>query len=382
METTKNIFNEVFKAVIDFCGIKPSQIAVEIADGNENTIRTWRTRGLPKESNFYFLTDAIGKILQDSPQTVVRCEKQKAELEGCLKPVWIKYNAPEAKWNEDKSVAENLQDFITAAYEAAKARGESKIELPKQVKRLIAFNLDGALIKGFRYSWAILFKAVGLSTKETVKLKEAFESGKISYPEWCRSDCEILGKKGLTYEMVRKTVLESGAVLTENLVPAIKKLKENGHKVAIISGGADSVLYSLLPNANELFDEIFINKLEYDEETGILKDIIPTQYDWDKYGNGVAGKEAGLIRLCERYGVNPEDSVFVGDDYNDVGAMAAVGMKIFIYSYKPLDPARGLNKRPEIRKIPDDVIYEPGNDLMRIANRVINWDFGDADYTD
>ena len=158
---------------------------------------------------------------------------------------------------------------------------------------------------------------------------------------------------------------------------AVAALKAKGHKVAIISGGIDSVLYAMLPNADELFDEIYINRFVYDEETGILKEIVPTTYDWDTYSAGVEGKQAGLIRLCERYHISRKDSVFAGDDFNDMGALRAAGMKIFSYSYSIGDPARGKSRRPDIRSIPSDAICEPGNDLMRIADRVIEWNFGD-----
>ena len=90
------------------------------------------------------------------------------------------------------------------------------------------------------------------------------------------------------------------------------------------------------------------------------------------------GKQAGFKRLCERYGFHRKDSAFAGDDLNDMGAMKAAGMKIYTYSYSKKDPCRGSSRRPEIRPVtPRDAIMEPGEDLMRIAKRFIDWDFGD-----
>ncbi len=385
MAAIKTVFNEVYSAILEFIGIKPQDIVDSCNDYilDVDTVRSWRSRGTPSVSNFDVLLDVIENILCEKEYTVIRCGKQQSELKEILMPIWKKYNVPVVQWKEDKTIIENLIEIISVAYETSKSKNvniqKNNVE---SVSRVVAFDLDGTLIKGFRYSWTIVFKAIGSTGKEAVKFKEDFEFGRITYPDWCRSDCDILRAGGLTFEKVQRAVKESGASLTKNLLPAIEKLKANGCKVAIISGGADSVLYSLLPNADEIFDEIFINKLVYDKETGILEKIIPTLYDWDRYGNGVEGKQAGLIRLCERYGVEPKDSVFVGDDYNDVGAMAIAGMKIFYYSYSQYDPSRGLSKRPNIRKIPDDAIHEPGNDLMRVANRILNWQFGDIDYTD
>ena len=376
----ENVFNEVYFEVSEFIGITPQDVVDFCRDDlfGVDTARSWRSRGVPSVGNFDALTDAIAKFLSDREFTVNRCENSGGDLTETLAPIWKRYNLPEVNWESDKTAIENLTDILSAAYEASKTKtarraGKNK----KSARRVVAFDLDGILIKAFRYSWTIVFKAIGSTEKEAAKLKEDFEFGRISYQDWCKSDCDVLRGGGLTFDKVKRAVEESGVTLTKNFVPAIKKLKENGCKLAIISGGADSVLYSLLPNADRIFDEIYINRLVYDKDTGILEDIVPTPYDWDKFGIGVEGKQAALIRLCERYGVSTEDSVFVGDDFNDVGAMAIAGMKIFYYSYSEHDPSRGLSKRASIRKIPEDAIHEPGNDLMRVADRVLNWRFTD-----
>lgn len=247
----------------------------------------------------------------------------------------------------------------------------------KAIKRAVAFDLDGTLIKGLRYSWTIVFKAVGVNEEEPAKLKKDFECGRISYPEWCEADCRLLRENKLTFQKLQKAVKESKVSLTKNLEPAILKLKDNGCKVAIISGGADSVLYALLPNADELFDAIYINKLIYNRETGILEDIIPTKYDWDESKKGLEGKQAGFKYFCVQNGVKPENSVFVGDDFNDLGAMGIAGMKIFYHSYSQRELDRGTLGRPDIKNLPFDVIYDSRNDLMGVANRIVNWDFTD-----
>ena len=382
-----SLFNEVYAAILDFCDITSTDIVNETQGTDwvvQTTISGWRTRVIPSNSFFDILCGAIRNILIGNVQKMEYCKLHKDGLKKQLEPIWNKYSASEVKFNESDDIISNVLNILKESYTFSKL---SKVSVGvqqdfKNVKRLVAFDLDGTLIKGFRYSWTIVFKAIGSTWKEAVKFKEDFEFGKITYPQWCQSDCDILSKGGLTFEKVKEEVKKSGASLTKNMVEAIKKLKANNCKVAVISGGADSVLYSLLPDADELFDEIFINKLIYNKDTGILERIKPTLYDWDRYGNGVEGKQAGFKLLCERYGVKPEDSVFVGDDFNYVGVMEIAGMKIFYYSYSQYDPTRGLGRRPEIRKIPSDAIHEPGNDLMRVANRILKWDFGDMDYID
>lgn len=392
MEEKENLFTEIFSAVLDFCKIKPRDIADCVPPDvrcSEGTIRSWRTRKGPCGENFYVLLDALKEVIANRPQ-MVECFKSKhSVLKKSLMPIWNKYSAPEVQWEESKGFYENIRKILSAAYERKilndnhKKYCDSVNSSNTSVKRVVAFDLIGTLIKGFRYSWAILFKAIGNNGKEAVAFTNDFEFDRISYPEWCKLGCEILHKGGLTFDKVQKVLNISGASLTNGLREAIELLKKNECKVVIISGGADSILYSLIPDADELFDEIFINKLIYNDETGILDKIIPTLYDWDRFGIGVAGKQSGFLHLCDKYGVKPEDSVFVGDDFNDIEGMAIAGMKIFYYSYDPNDASRGgLGNRPDIRTIPSDVIYEPGNDLLRVANRIISWNFGDLEYVE
>ena len=364
MSTKHTLFNTVFCTLTDFCDVKPSQIADGV-DLQEATVRAWRTRGIPKKEYYQWLIQSLKKILAE------RSVNSDA-LKDRLREVWS--NAP--IWDGGESIANYIERLLDAAYDASRGVSpEATFSGSTQKRRLVVFGLNGTLFKGVRYTWELAFRAAGLDwEKHSQELKEQFEDGKLSYEKWCEQDCRVLRDAGLTYEKLRKTVLDSKLRCIGNLEKAVKALKANGHKVVIISGGIDSVLYAMLPNANELFDEIYINRFCYDEQTGILKSIIPTTYDWDTYSAGVEGKQSGLMRLCERYGVRRRDSAFAGDDFNDMGALKAAGMKIFTYSY----PSRGKSRRPDIRSLPYDVIFETGNDLMKIAERIIRWDFGDS----
>lgn len=240
-------------------------------------------------------------------------------------------------------------------------------------KKLVCFDLDGTLIKGIRHSWTLLWQAIGKDRDFTTGRKKQFENNEITYQEWCERDFNDLKKGELTLEKVKQAVSNSRCTLTKNFVPAMQKLKNNNCVVALISGGADCVLYCFVPNAKELFDEIFINKFIFNEKTGIIERIEPTHYDWDDSYKGVCGKNGGLKELCIKYRIPLEHSVFVGDDRNDFRAMETAGMRIFYHSSDKRDPTRGTGSK----RLPDNLIFEQENNLMKIADRIINWSFDD-----
>ncbi len=388
MAKKKYIFNEVLCNLAYYLGgINAAQICDEMAlldcPVEDSVARGWFTRSKPSKINIDSLVQAMSNIADTLG--VSRAKNNAKGLSRCYLSVFEAYHIKESiDVGDDYPLYENIskilrnvlkkgkiEDYALQEVAVSVADGDKK----EQVKRVVAFDLDGTLIKGFRYSWTMLFKAVGLPNDIAIKYKKDFEEGKIDYPQWCKTDCEILKNAGLTQEKVDKVLRESGSQLTKNLREAVQKLKDNNCIVAIISGGADAVFHQLLPDAYELFDEVFINRVKFNKDTGIIEEIVPTVYDWDENRRGVEGKQAGLRFLCAKYNAKLKDSVFVGDDKNDFSAMRIAGMKIFYYSYSEYDTTRGLGSANN--QLPCDAIVESSNDLMRVADRIISWSFDD-----
>lgn len=232
--------------------------------------------------------------------------------------------------------------------------------------RVVAFDVDGTLLKGLHYSWSILWQAIGGESEQAKKVRKQFMQGKISYPDWCEADCQELKKGGLTQEKVKLAIRQSGTTLTKNLRNGIAKLKQYGFKVVIISGGADCVLQSFLPDLFDLFDEVWMNRFIFNEKTGILDTIIPTPYDWDDSKLGVKGKRVGFETVCEKYGANAKDSVFVGDDENDFSAMQSAGMKIYYNTDR-------LNAKEKAVGLPERVMIIDKDDLSAVVEEICVW---------
>lgn len=239
--------------------------------------------------------------------------------------------------------------------------------------RVVAFDLDGTLIKNIRFSWQVLRDKLGIVSSDNLKRKADFESGAFNYEDWCRYDCEELSKYGLTRRLAREAVedaIKNGARLTENLRDGIARLKAQGCTVALISGGADCVLYGFIPDADKLFDAVFINRFVFDDgDDGKLLDIIPTRYDGSSDCFGVDGKEGALKKLCSETGTRMNEAVFVGDDTNDLGVMESAGLGIFYYSPE----LQGDTRDAGARGWPRNMRMIGKNDLNAVVDAIFTW---------
>ncbi len=229
----------------------------------------------------------------------------------------------------------------------------------KKYEGVVAFDLDGTLLRGIRHSWSLLWKAVGCSREEAIKCQKAFVAGEIDYKQWVRHDFESLRDNGLTLDKINDAIKATGCSLTKNMKPAIKMLKDNGYVTAVISGGVDAVLKHFIPDPEKYFDELFINRLVWDDQNNLI-DIIATDYDWDPGKKGVLGKCGGLKEICRKYKVSLEKSVFVGNDENDFMAMRVAGRKVYF-------SAQGI----ETAKTVEGVKIEQKNDLLAVAEYII-----------
>lgn len=235
----------------------------------------------------------------------------------------------------------------------------SKILKNQEKRGIVAFDLDGTLIRGIRHSWTLLWDAVGCDDQESKSCLKAFCAGEIDYKQWVKHDFELLRYHGLTIEKVNRAICDSSCRLVDNFEEALEMLKKNDYVVAIISGGVDVVLRYFVPHPLALFNKVYINRLVWNSD-GMLEKIVPTAYDWDHEKKGVLGKCAGLKVLCKKFGVSLNKSFFVGNDDNDLMAMRVAGHKIYFGECMP-------DKSFDV----DGLHFECSNNLMKVAEYVL-----------
>ncbi|MCL2797977.1 MAG: haloacid dehalogenase-like hydrolase [Firmicutes bacterium] len=395
----KKMFSALFAFIMDFLNIRATTI-VELDGANDvNTVSSWRTRVAPQlESD---LDKLIRVLILRSQQKGLQFGAVEYTIDSWKTGVLFilaEFNIQNPQlvlkdiFDSNADIEANIKKLMHYAYskkavvrpDKADMQGKTNMETSEELyfqpgKRLVIFDLDGTLIKGIKYSWTLLYQSVGIDPNLCNINKKRFQKGEITYPEWCEYDLRELQTGGLTLE-IAKNAVERNCSLTRNFHQAIRLLKSFGFVVAIISGGANVILHSLIPDAESLFGkDIFINKLVFDEVSGELVNIIPTKYDWDSDDGllGVEGKDAALKLLCEKYNITFDsergvynECVFVGDDDNDFKAMRLSGLKILYCSSSPEDKTYGTGS---VRSIPEGIRIINENNLMSVATMILEY---------
>jgi HAD superfamily phosphoserine phosphatase-like hydrolase len=202
--------------------------------------------------------------------------------------------------------------------------------------KLIAFDLDGTLLKGeqFDFSWEVIWKSLGFAKGTQSELKREYrlrsgasatKSGRIiAYQQWCEKACQHFKQRGLTRAQLKE--LSQVLSLTNNCRETMTRLREEGFIIAIISGGVNTFLEDLFPDFRDYVDFVYMNELLFDNSEN-LEGVKATAYDFE-------GKADALDEVCGKAGCVTKEAVFVGDHFNDEAIMLKVGVAI---AYPPQD---------------------------------------------
>ena len=213
--------------------------------------------------------------------------------------------------------------------------------------KLVCFDLDGTLIEGMSSIWVEIENALGVAHK-TKPAKDAFFNKTLSYDDWLKHDVEIWKEHGLRKKQVLD-LLKPFSVMPGAL-ETLETLKKEGYKIAVISDSINLVLEACLPNYADFFDDVFINKISFDE-TGHISGYTPTKFGFEK-------KADGIKHICTREGISLAESVFIGDHDNDVEAARSAGLSI---AFNP--------KSEKLKEVADHCIAEKD---LRLILRLIS----------
>jgi HAD superfamily phosphoserine phosphatase-like hydrolase len=214
--------------------------------------------------------------------------------------------------------------------------------------KLIAFDLDGTLIRGegFLYSWAAVWEKLA-DDKGGIRWRQLMKSymrREISYPEWCATAAMEFRRKGIT--AIQIINLAKTFKLVENCVTTLEQLKQDGYRLVLISGGIDVFLRAAgIPDG--IFDYVYINKLSFDSD-GVLLSVIETSYDFEH-------KSEGIREICDQEGISMEDVVYVGDSINDKSLLKDIG---FFIGFPSNDPEIELRANVSISEPDLQKVYE------------------------
>ena len=199
----------------------------------------------------------------------------------------------------------------------------------RQIK-LIAFDLDGTLIRGrkFKYSWKAIWDHLHLDKslhqswmKKYVHLIENAADEHLRqfhYAEWCEKVASQFRSAGLHKKHFAEIAIRLH--VTKNFRQVIPTLRAEGFKLAIISGGVDALMLSLIPDAADLFDFVSINQFNFNAD-GLFESCTPVKNDF-------RGKALYLQEISNSLGISVSDTCYVGEGINDTHAVKLAGLSI------------------------------------------------------
>jgi len=190
---------------------------------------------------------------------------------------------------------------------------------------LVAFDVDGTLVAHPRGKtvWDVLNHRYTGREDLNEERSHLYRTKRLSYEEWVALDIESWRRAGAT----RRDLIAGFESLT--LVPGTREalgiLKEQGIRLAVISGTLDLLLDTLFPD--HPFDEVHTNKICFDE-SGYISGHRATPFDMD-------GKAVALRSIARHQRIPLSRCAFVGDNDNDIPAARVAG---FAIAFNPKSP--------------------------------------------
>lgn len=193
--------------------------------------------------------------------------------------------------------------------------------------RVIGFDLDGTLLRGIDFSWTVVWKYLGFPEAVYKGAMRDYRKGTTTYQQWCDVACAQFRTKGLRRSDFPAIVKDIS--VTNKLKETLATLRASGFILALISGGIDTFIEEKIPDAADMFDYICVNRLRYEQPSGLISGVDATPFDFE-------GKTVALDAICRRHGCSLKEAVFVGEGFNDEDIVNRAGLSI---AYPPGETA-------------------------------------------
>ena len=188
--------------------------------------------------------------------------------------------------------------------------------------KLVVFDLDGTLTLE-RSIWEYIHKKLGKWFGFAENYQKQFLAQEISYDEFCERDAQVW--KGMREEEVIE--IAKTVPFHPGIDDLIDYLKNKGLKMGLVSSGL-SILSNWV-HQRYGFDYSISNDLLH--ENGILTGKVKVQVYYDQ-------KAKWVKAILKQFGIEPEETIAVGDSLGDREMFQAVGFSIaFNSSCKGLD---------------------------------------------
>ncbi len=211
---------------------------------------------------------------------------------------------------------------------------------------LVAFDMDGTLLP-INSSWEFVHKLLG--TEEIAsRYRRMYERGEIDYRRWAELD--VSSWRDRDFSIVLREVENLRPI--EDAEEAVRRLKEEGFVVGLISSGLDVIAERLCNLLRMDFCRSAKLRIVNGRVLGILRELDPER------------KSEELTDVARRFGVPLRRVAFVGDGESDLSVFRMqIGKKI---AFRP--------RSEVIMSLADHVV----DSLSEAADILIKWKRFDA----
>jgi phosphoserine phosphatase len=192
------------------------------------------------------------------------------------------------------------------------------------MKKLIFFDLDGTLIK--ESTWHLFNPYFGMTEAEDQVLFDWYKRGLLTYSEWDDMIVKILRDKNQCTKEKVKTFVETILPRPETQ-DLINTCKEAGYTTVIVSGTMKQIAENF--RARLGIDLSYTCSEIVFRDDGTFEDIAN---DKDE----APAKLRIFERVCAEHGVDPIETIMVGDGGNDLEIFKKTKKAIQIGNYEPL----------------------------------------------
>jgi HAD superfamily phosphoserine phosphatase-like hydrolase len=173
----------------------------------------------------------------------------------------------------------------------------------------VFFDCDGVLI--FSNPFVQLNTAVGISLQQDQEWVNEYYAGKITYQQWTENLESSYRKANLTREWFQKIIDAKQLAVNQEAQELLPYLHINGVKTAIISSGIGHYVGKVAEILQ--IPQWRCNALFHFDAQGRFERI-------EYVADDPEAKVIQAKQLCQQYGVDPEQVIFVGDAANDLMA--------------------------------------------------------------
>lgn len=191
---------------------------------------------------------------------------------------------------------------------------------------LAGFDMDGTVLEQDS-SWVAIHRAFGTEEAGAASLR-LYTEGKIGYPEFMRRDIASW-PKGVTKKEIAEIL--SGYRIRPEAPALFEKLRSKGIKTALVTSGIDILAQAVAGSLR--MDHWVANGLRFDRN-GVLLPRGVSRVDPSR-------KDLAYARLLRRVGVEPKDTIAVGDTIYDLAFLRSARQG-FMLAHTTRVPGQGI----------------------------------------